>query len=376
MKIHVIAAALLAVLLACAKEKPAVETTSMVIVHTSGEARVIRQGRTENARVGLLVHEADEIQTTTGSVDLQTRGGSAVRVKENTSMTVAMLLGRGDARLSLKQGSLLATVKKSRADEEFAVVTPTAIAGVRGTTFSVSVDQAGKQPRVKVIEGKVALAPRIAVLETLEEKAIEEDASLRQLAQIQESAVILEAGQQGSLNPVVEQRVSQLNEELVAEEKNSPQEIGQAAAELSAAQTTVIAVAAPVSVAELSEKASLVTVAPEIVEQAAREDQGAAIAAAREERRTQEVARMEVDPATVVKKEAEVAQIQAEATRRQLQNQAAIRAYYQKMETVMMNDGSMHEGAVIAQTEGELVLHTPGGVIRLEKSEVHSIEYR
>lgn len=371
MKKYILAAAILAAL-ACGKEKP-VEVTSMVIVHTSGDAVVVKKGQTEAARTGLLVHEADEIRTRAGSVDLQTRGGSAVRVKENTTMTVAQLLGRGDARLSLKQGSLLASVKKSSADEEFAIVTPTAIAGVRGTTFSVSVNQAGQKPVVKVIDGKVALSPRIAVLENLEEQTIKEDTGLQQLAQVQETTVVLEAGQQGSLNPVVEQRISQINQELT-EESNTTRLV-QVASELKAAPAPVIAVAAPVSVADLTEKASLVTVAPEILEKSQGE-QTEQIARAREESRAQSVAQMQADPATVVKQEAEVAQIQAQAARVQLQNQAAIRAYYQKLETVMMTDGSMHEGAVIAQTEDELLLHTPGGVVRLAKSEVDSIEYQ
>jgi len=372
MKKYILAAAILAAL-ACGKEKP-VEVTSMVIVHTSGDAVVVKKGQTEAARTGLLVHEADEIRTRAGSVDLQTRGGSAVRVKENTTMTVAQLLGRGDARLSLKQGSLLASVKKSSADEEFAIVTPTAIAGVRGTTFSVSVNQAGQKPVVKVIDGKVALSPRIAVLENLEEQTIKEDTGLQQLAQVQETTVVLEAGQQGSLNPAVEQRISQINQELT-EESNTTRLV-QVASELKAAPAPVIAVAAPVSVAELSEKASLVTVAPEVLEKVSQGEQAEQIARAREESRAQSVAQMQADPATVVKQEAEVAQIQAQAARVQLQNQAAIRAYYQKLETVMMTDGSMHEGAVIAQTEDELLLHTPGGVVRLAKSEVDSIEYQ
>jgi len=356
----------------CGKKEVSQKPTSMVIVFTSGEATVVKGAERIPARVGLLVAQNDEIQTTNGSVDLQTRGGSAIRVKEFTTIKVATLLGDGDTKISMKHGGLLANVKKSSANEDFSVVTPTAIAGVRGTTFSVEMEDEQSSPVVKVLDGKVAMSPRITALEKADAATIQKDESLSRLAEIQrKNEVIVEPATSATLDRAVEIKIMALNAAVEqAEQQNraidevvKADNIKQMSTDLAASEKVVIKQESPVTAAEKADKATLVAVDGDLVEKViAGEGQATAVEALREQRKERE--------------EAIVADIQKEAAKTELKSQEAIRQHYNKLETVIMTNGTQHHGAVIAQTGGVLVVHTEQGVIRLDKGQVAAIEFR
>ncbi|HMV41354.1 MAG TPA: FecR family protein [Leptospiraceae bacterium] len=97
------------------------------------------------------------------AIDLEFSHGSSIRIKANTEVAVKRLIetnGNITEEVSLKKGMLVANVTKQKQTDNFNIVTPTVIAGVRGTRFLVVVDpNAAKDDvtRVSVLDGSVGI---------------------------------------------------------------------------------------------------------------------------------------------------------------------------------------------------------------------------
>ncbi|MEQ9364326.1 MAG: FecR domain-containing protein [Leptospirales bacterium] len=352
----------------CGEQKPSEAQRSMIIVFASGNAMIVRQGKEVPAKVGMVVNENDVLKTTNGTVDLQTKNGSAVRIRNYTTVTISKLYGEGsaDTRLSMEHGGLLASVKRKSGKENFTVTTPTAIAGVRGTTFSVDSNE-GEPTRVKVLDGSVAMKPRVAALEKFSAEEIKNDQNLSKLEEIQsKQEVVIEERTQAILDPAVEKEVLALNEKSEAGEFDASQ-----AAELSVAMESTLNKAgddkkvvqltkSDVTTEEMAEKATLVTVDDEVANRVREGDDKAL-----EEMRRQRDAKQELV----------LNQIEEEASRTKLNNEDEIRQHYNKLETLNLRSGQSITGAVIAQTGNVLIVHTKDGVRRLKTNEIEYITY-
>lgn len=353
----------------CGEQKPTEAQRSMIIVFASGDAMIVRDGKEVPAKVGMVVNERDVLKTTNGTVDLQTKNGSAVRIRNYTTVTISKLYGEGnaDTRLSMQHGGLMASVKRKSGKESFTVTTPTAIAGVRGTTFSVDSNE-GEPTRVKVMDGSVAMKPRVAALEQFSEEQIAESDALTKLEEIQsQQEVVLEERTEAVMDAAVEKEVLALNEKLEAEGEIAEAEAEQLALAATAtltkaaAETKVVQVSqSEVTTEELAEKATLVTVDEDVAGRVREGDQ-----AALEELRRQRDAKQELV----------LSQIEEEASRTKLASEEEIRQHYNKLETLNLRSGQSITGAVIAQTGNVLVVHTKEGVRRLKTTEVEYITY-
>ncbi len=101
-------------------------------------------------KVGDILKQGDIVRTkaqSTAVIKLEgTAEGSTVEMKENTQMKFAELfedkaLKTQSTLLDVALGSILVKAEKLRAaGSKFEVKTPTSIVGVRGTTFSVTVE--------------------------------------------------------------------------------------------------------------------------------------------------------------------------------------------------------------------------------------------
>ena len=108
------------------------------------------QGQWIPAKVGMLLNQGDAIRTQANSWALLNVDGIAetatVEIKQNSMMKMAMLLkneqaGTENTLLDLSLGEILIKAKKLHSEKsKFEVKTPTSIVGVRGTTFSVTVE--------------------------------------------------------------------------------------------------------------------------------------------------------------------------------------------------------------------------------------------
>lgn len=122
-----------------------------------------RDGKTHNQRMfqGESVQSGDRILTKGGeSVEILLADGIIVQVRENSNLTIDrfQLSDGEDGRriaLTVSNGSFLGTIEKMKSSDEIQFFSPSAVAGVRGTAFVMSVE--GSQTRVTTIEGAVAV---------------------------------------------------------------------------------------------------------------------------------------------------------------------------------------------------------------------------
>ncbi|MBI3396484.1 MAG: FecR domain-containing protein [Spirochaetia bacterium] len=361
--------------------KPTAEQSkSMVVVYTSGEAKLVRAGQEMPLQVGMIVKEDDTIKTTDhGTVDLQSRSGSAVRISEFTTVTVSKLAGgdSNDTKISMKHGGLLASVKKGSSKENFSVVTPTAIAGVRGTTFRVEVGADPEvAPRVKVLDGKVAMAPRIAALDNVSKEQIAASPDLQKLASIEKKEVVLDNQTEGTLDPKVQQQVKAANTAMESAVKAEPAKLEQAAQQAAKAteelsktdsKPAVEKKEAAVTGQDLIDKATLVAVDVEVLDKVLKTGGTTTPASSN--------LVDELKQKREAKQEQVMKVIQEEASKKKLTSDKEIEQYYNKLETVVLKDGTKHVGAVIAQTGNILMVHTTTGVMQIEKGKVSEIQY-
>jgi len=130
--------------------------------------------------IGDIVSEKDTIVTgAQSSCDIKL-GDSIIRIKDKSKMEFSALGLKNsleNTTLDLGEGRMLCKPKKLLKNESFMVKTPTAVAAVRGTEFTVESD-AAQTTRIKVYDGKVKVAKRIKPLEDKIDKIIESSASI------------------------------------------------------------------------------------------------------------------------------------------------------------------------------------------------------
>ncbi|MFN3603251.1 MAG: FecR domain-containing protein [Leptonema sp. (in: bacteria)] len=351
----------------CKEEKAPTKTkNSMIITFVSGDVKIIRKedsGATQEipAKLGMLVYSSDIIKTEKGKVDLQAKTGSSIRIKEMTTLSIQSLASEsgGESNLNLDHGNMIANVKKATKKEEFKVTTPTAIAGVRGTIFAVEVDPFEKTSSVKVLEGKVSLKPRIIALENTSKEDLEKKPELQSIKKLEEKEVILEEKQEGKLNPEIEKKIVQINEKL--EDTKTIQEVSK---ELEKKEQSIIIVEKKEPSAELLiDKETMVTLKEEEYKQV-------------EEGKNIDTIFPKKLEEKKINEEKILKMIEENANKKTLNSEKEIKQYYNKLEIVNLKNGKKITGAVIGQTEEILIIHTTKGIVKINKNDVESQEFR
>ena len=116
-----------------------------------------------NVRLNMTLRENDMISTLAESeARLELPDGSTVRLRENTTIEVAVLKGglnATNARVRLADGSLVANVVKMAGGRTmFELETPTSLAAIRGTTVELN-SRHDHGTTLKTFDGKVGVAP-------------------------------------------------------------------------------------------------------------------------------------------------------------------------------------------------------------------------
>jgi len=351
---------------------PGAHSNKMIVVFATGDNQIIRGDSDQDLRaeVGVLVGERDTIKTLNGTIDLQTRDGSAIRVRKFTTITASQLAA-GRTQLEMEQGTILANVKRRTTRDRFTIVTPTAIVGVRGTTFRVEMLDQNEPPKVRVLTGRVAMAPRVKVLEKYSKNQIESNATLKKLAAVQKKEEVLDERTEGTLDPNVDKQVRAINRAAKAPdvELAKDERVTGAARKLGARKApAVITTRSEMTVQDIQETSTLVAVDEPFFDGVAGSDEAARAARVAALKREHERRRAE-------KQERVLKRIEKEASRKELRTEAAIRKQYQKLNLLILRNGRRIRGAVIAQTGNVLVVHTPDGVIRINKSQLRRQEF-
>jgi len=132
------------------------------VTMVEGEATVVSGGSTQPAEVGMEIPVGAVIHTEAGAkIDVLVKDECAVRLNENGEAALSELSQNGmtdDYQISveLRQGELLNRIDGLADGSDFTVKTPTAVCGVRGTHFGVTVEDEGTE--VGVLKGEVEIA--------------------------------------------------------------------------------------------------------------------------------------------------------------------------------------------------------------------------
>jgi outer membrane protein assembly factor BamB len=124
---------------------------------------------------------------------------AVVSIRENTQVSIDSLSlneSASQVKLGLKAGTVLSKVKKLAGKDSYAIRTNTAVGGVRGTEFGVTVTPQGGT-LVTVKDGTVAVLPAAYDPDGIRALASAGDPALEQIAQsIESSAPAVHAGQE------------------------------------------------------------------------------------------------------------------------------------------------------------------------------------
>lgn len=121
------------------------------------------------ATLGQTVSKDATIEVKNNSMAvLQFASAASITLKANSVLSIANLSkndsGKPVIELSQSNGSSFSKIAKGQS--EFSIKTPTAVAGVRGTSFELTVAN-GKTTQIKLLEGKVQVAKPEATKEEL-----------------------------------------------------------------------------------------------------------------------------------------------------------------------------------------------------------------
>jgi len=140
------------------------QPVSAKVVQLQGEARLISaaDGSTRPLTNNTLLHTGDRIKTgPDGNLSIRFADGSVLLVLSDSEVTMDSLSAYGitgmvDTRVRLQGGRIDTRVKPGRGPgSRYHIITPAAVAAVRGTQFRVSADRDKPVARSEVIEGKV-----------------------------------------------------------------------------------------------------------------------------------------------------------------------------------------------------------------------------
>lgn len=130
-----------------AVEEEELNENSCIVTLIKGNANRINEEKNidDILAVGDTLHTNDTITTESNSnVELQIGEGSIVRIKENSKLTISTLYKDEDQEntgLFLDSGKFLVNPEKQSEEDSFEVSTVSVTAGVRGTQFTVIVDE-------------------------------------------------------------------------------------------------------------------------------------------------------------------------------------------------------------------------------------------
>ncbi|TGL25979.1 iron dicitrate transport regulator FecR [Leptospira yanagawae] len=120
-------------------------SSNVVIAFVKGDVVILRESGQIKPSLGDTLSSEDTIVTgQNGSVELLVGEDGVLKLNKNTSLSVSQAFAANDGtretEVNMQYGKLVTVLRKERKTESFSVVTPTSIAGVRGTIFLTNVE--------------------------------------------------------------------------------------------------------------------------------------------------------------------------------------------------------------------------------------------
>lgn len=204
-------------------ELPPVEApqyTQAMITFISGEVLVAFSDDWQEAQIGDFLEEDDIIRVGEESYcELQFGNVGALRIQDNTEVLLQdVFLNPEESNVGVKlvAGSLLAKVSKLTGNDKFAVKTESAVCGVRGTEFWVTITDDGST-KLAVKEGKVAVLPATVDVDEIKEKLADQDAAMIEVVEkIEAAAPIVAANQELTIGGETLKQTEEVFQEVAA----------------------------------------------------------------------------------------------------------------------------------------------------------------
>ncbi|MBD3418814.1 MAG: hypothetical protein GF398_01730 [Chitinivibrionales bacterium] len=131
------------------------------VTRLEGTASMMRNGggKWRPVRPGMAVKQGDQLYTRAESfVELKYENGAVVRMDENTKVTIESATAT-EAETKTGIGNVWVNMKKiASGSKKFEITSPTAVAAIRGTAFTMQTDR-DSSSSVSVYNGKVAVGP-------------------------------------------------------------------------------------------------------------------------------------------------------------------------------------------------------------------------
>jgi hypothetical protein len=143
------------------------------ITFFSGDTKILKASVEKKPELGMALASDDVLVTgSNGSVEILIQESGLVKVSKNTSIMVSSLFRNSetsDTNIHINYGKIVTVVKKEKKNQNYNVVTPTLVAGVRGTSFMTNVENPNGNAktiacakedcvvRLSVLEGSVAV---------------------------------------------------------------------------------------------------------------------------------------------------------------------------------------------------------------------------
>ena len=137
-----------------------------------GNISIIQSGKEVKPKLKLLLKSGDIVKTLKNArMDIQLEKFGIIRINQNSVVDLEKLIKEANQSitLGLDKGQVLCKLVKLQKGQDFTVNTPTAVAGVRGTTFLVNSEEE-KKSEVVVSEGTVEVANKSEPEKTTEVK--------------------------------------------------------------------------------------------------------------------------------------------------------------------------------------------------------------
>lgn len=367
---------------ACKKPADRIETKlekkdnslSALVVFSVGDSRIVHSDLTEErATLGSAFKNGDKIITGTKSkVDIQIGDGTAIRLGPNSKLDFSQLLlnptGNSDIKLFLSNGKIFASVRKENKNDSFTISTPTIVAGVRGTAFILEIKK-DLMASIKVVEGSVAVSPKVPSFEKILMEDIEKNAGLKKLNQtLQSTEFVLEKDEQIELpasdrillsermdTKGIKDILSRLSE--IASEKHQPAEFTKN---------------------EQQEIKTIVSVDPKIASEMIRLNEELSSGRIDESKAEElEKRRAILESQVTAKQEVEKVKFNESIVvePKRLESNRDILKYYERIEKIILVNGRTEIGAIINQEDSIMVVHTENGIIRINTNEVVEVVY-
>lgn len=128
-----------------------------------GNIDIIKSGEKIKPKLKMLLESGDKISTSQHArIDVQLENYGLIRINQNSEVELDKIFDTVNQKVNVKMesGRILCKLKKLDKASEFNVETPTAVAGVRGTTFLVDSKEDKKNSEIAVDEGQLEVTSK------------------------------------------------------------------------------------------------------------------------------------------------------------------------------------------------------------------------